>query len=165
MIKAKKIKNFITIDKQKVSYVSGNKYFRIIEFNYTGKIKIKSLLDENFVIKRNKNKILIINFSNANFSEDLFSYTGKLKIFNCNAYTPSNRVLRLFVNQHELQQWNTFMKSKDEDGDGPIYDSMTINWEDMDFDGNNNKSKRIHRKTIYDKETRTYTTTKEIRKR
>ena len=165
MIKQKNITSFINIDKQKVSLISNNKYFRVIEFSYTGNIKIKSLLDENFVIKSNKDKILIINFSNALFSENLLSYKGQLKIFNCNAYTPSNRVLKLFVNQQELQQWNTFMKSKDEDGDGPIYDSMTINWEDMDFDGNNNKSKRIHRKTIYNKETRTYTTTKEIRKR
>ena len=39
------------------------------------------------------------------------------------------------------------------------------NWENIDFDGNNNKRKYLHKKTTFDKDTKTYTTTREIRKK
>ena len=165
MIKPKKIKNFINIDKKKVSLISEKRHYRVLEFSYSGKIKIIPLLDKNFMIKNNNNKILIINLNDYLFPENLFNYFGNIIIYSCNAYDNNSRVDSLYINQTELQQWNTFIKVDGEDGDGPIYDSMTRNWEDMDFDGNNNKSNRIYRKTIYNKETRTYTTTKEIRKR
>ena len=158
--------DYINITTEFVS-IQTEQAYKIIEINYTGIMKITTLLDKFYKITNKNNKILIMYFGKENKKMDLrlFRYTGNARIINCRIVDQNLVSKYLYIKRNDLQLWNTLIKPLDEDGNEPIYDSMTRNWEDMDFDGNNNKSNRIYRKTIYNKETRTYTTTKEIRKR
>lgn len=156
---------FINIKTEFVS-IHTNRAYKIIEINYTGIMKITPLVNKFYKITNNNNKILIMYLGKENKRNlRLFKYTGTARIINCRTVDKNFISKYLYIKRNDIQLWNTLIKPLDEDGDGPIYDSMTRNWEDIDFDGNNNKSKRIHRKTTYNKETRTYTTTKEIRKK
>ena len=74
----------------------------------------------------------------------------------------------LYINKSNLELWNTLQKTEKvgtTDGVEQAWESLTKYWEDIDFDGNNAKKPYIHRTTTYDKETKTYTTIKEIRKK
>ena len=42
---------------------------------------------------------------------------------------------------------------------------MTVNWEDLDFDGDNSRMNQLYNYREYDYETKKYTTTRQIRKR
>ena len=143
--------------------------FKVIEISYVGTIKIKSLLPDNYMVANGNNKIIIVKtIKDNNIISDLFSYKGMAMITRCKLATDDLKLYNLYINKSNLELWNTLIKTESSGttaGTQQDWAYMTKFWEDIDYDGNNNKLSYIHRKTIYDKETKTYTTTKEIRKK
>ena len=143
--------------------------FNSIEIYYTGIMRIVSLLPEKYAIQNNSllNKITIVNKKDIEqLSSDLFSYRGKALISKC--ILIGYKRYNLYVNKSNLELWNTLRKNDKVEGEDAVVQDwayLTKNWEDISFDGNNAKRPYIHRKTTYDKDTRTFTTIKEIRKK
>ena len=153
----------LNIDKEMVS-IDTDFVYQLIEIHYVGTINIISLLPENYIIKKGNNKILIIKLNKGSSSlSELFKYEGYAMITRCNVLNDKLVKNNLYVNKSSLEFWNTLIKVEGQEE--PVYEYMTRNWEDLDFDGNNNKKYYIERIKTYDNETKTFTTTKEIRKR
>ena len=99
---------------------------------------------------------------------DLINYRGKALITVCKLVKEDLTSFNLFVNKSALELWNTLSKTELSNGTAGTRQDwayLTRDWENIEYDGNNNKLSYIHRKTTYDKEARTYTTVKEIRKK
>ena len=159
----------LNIEQQKVS-LETDKPFKKIEIQYYGKMNIQSLLPNNYSLKNNilEKKIIIKSGGSEKLNPDLFKYRGKAVIKKCILYLESGKKYNLYVNKSNLELWNTLEKTEKvgtTDGTAQDWAYLTKNWEDISFDGNNAKKPYIHRKTAYDKETRTFTTIKEIRKK
>ena len=128
-----------------------------IEIEYVGTINITSLLNNNYIVSNGNNKIIIVKMiKNATVLKDLFTYKGMAMISKCMLVTEDLKTHNLYVNKSNLEFYNRL---------DTTWENLSTNWEDLSFDGNNNKKSYIYRKTTYDKEAKTYTTTKEIRKR
>ena len=161
--------NKLIIDKHKVT-LNSTKEFRCLEITFAGSIKIVSLLPDNYIINKGLNKIIIVNLNNIGRTTynklieiDLFRYKGRSPITRIVFIDEYNIKSPLVIFREELELWNTLRNTNQDDFDKWAF--LTRNWEDMDFDGDNNKQYYIYRKKIYDKDTKTFTTTKEIRKR
>ena len=140
--------------------------YRTVVIHYVGQMNIKQI-DSDLVIKYANNKILIMNLKNKKISE-LFGYKGMALFTKCILTDTSRIKHNLYINKSNLELWNTLQKTEKvgtTDGVEQAWESLTKYWEDIDFDGNNAKKPYIHRTTTYDKETKTYTTIKEIRKK
>ena len=121
-------------------------------------MKLIKLLPDVYVIKKGRNKIIILNMSNKESSKiDLFKYVGTAYITKARLVDNNFNSINLFVNRIALQIWNVLGLEE--------WDNLSGNWENIDFNGNNAKHKYIHKKTTYDNESRKFTTTKEIRKK
>ena len=170
LYKEKTYNGNLNIEQHKVS-VDTNLIFNMIEILYVGKINIQSLLPDNYSLKNDLlSRKIIINkdYGSTTSQFDLFKYRGKAMIKKCILFDNANRQNNLYVNRSNLELWNTLSKTeKVGTTDGVVQDwaYLTKNWEDISFDGNNAKRPYIHRKTTYDKDTRTFTTIKEIRKK
>ena len=128
-----------------------------IEIEYVGTINITSLLPNNYIVSNGNNKIIIVKMSkDDSVLKDLFTYKGMAMISKCMLVTEDLKTHNLYVNKSNLEFYNRL---------DTTWENLSTNWEDLSFDGNNNKKSYIHRKTTFDKEAKTYTTTKEIRKR
>ena len=154
--------------------------FKVIEISYVGTIKIKSLLPDNYIIESGNNKIIIVRMDKKRFlaieeleelkaqqPTDLFTYKGIAMITKCSVISNSS-INNLYINKSELQLWNTLSQYESAtSGSGTKQDwaYITTDWENLEFDGNNNKKQYTHRHTAYDKETKKHKTTKEIRKK
>ena len=165
MIKEKTYTGNLNIAKKIVS-VDTDIDYRCIIIHYIGQMNIKEI-NADLIINDGRNKILIMNLKNKKISE-LFGYRGMALFSRC-ILTDRNRMEHnLYINKSNLELWNTLHKNKEvnaTDSVVQVWESLTRFWEDMDFDGNNAKKPYIHRTTSYDKETKTYTTIKEIRKK
>jgi|LUMU01.1.fsa_nt_gb hypothetical protein len=171
---AKYRRNKIIIDKHKVT-LNAVQDFRCLEMNFAGSINTISLLPNNYIIHKGLNKIIIINLNqtstvfNKSYDLDLFKYKGTAPITEALLINKHKMKLVLGIVRNDLDIWNVLGGYKDdylaEDIDEKDWAYMTRNWEDLDFDGNNNKKHYIERIKTYDNETKTFTTTKEIRKR
>ena len=128
-----------------------------IEIEYVGTINITSLLPNNYIVSNGNNKIIIVKMiKDDSVLKDLFTYKGMAMISKCMLVTEDLTTHNLYVNKSNLEQYTRL---------GGVWESYARNWEDISFDGNNNKKSYIHRNTTYDNETKTYTTKKEIRKK
>tara|TARA_R110002110_G_scaffold139063_5_gene325445 strand:- start:610 stop:1110 length:501 start_codon:yes stop_codon:yes gene_type:complete len=148
-------KQIVSIDKE-VNY-------QAIEIEYVGTINIISLLSDDYIIKNNNNKIIILKLSNNNKrKEELFKYNGVATIIRCTIVEGNLNKYNIRIKKHKLDFWHLLGV---DDDIKTTWDKLNRNYEDLNYDGYNNKKKYIHRKTTYDNETRKYTTTREIRKR
>ena len=142
---------------QKTIRIDTSINYQGIEIEYVGTINIISLLPSNYIVKSGNNKIIIIKLTkDEDILSDLFTYRGMAMITKCMLVTEDLKTHNLYVNKSNLEFYNRL---------DTTWENLSTNWEDLSFDGNNNKKSYIHRKTTYDKEAKTYTTTKEIRKR
>ena len=151
---------------QKIVSVETDIDYRAVVIHYVGQMNIKKI-DSDLIIKYGNNKILIMNLKNKKISE-LFEYRGMALFTKCILTDTSRIKHNLYINKSNLELWNTLQKTEKvgtTDGVEQAWDRLTRFWEDIDFDGNNAKKPYIHRTTSYDKETKTYTTIKEIRKK
>ena len=97
-------------------------------------------------------------------AENLFTYTGKATINACSLYLDYKNIIGIHIERTKFDFWDS-MLSYDEDGDDSSWVSLNTKYEDLNYDGYNNKKYYIERIKTYDNETKTFTTTKEIRKR
>ena len=142
---------------QKTIRIDTNINYQGIEIEYVGTINIMSLLPSNYIVKSGNNKVIIIKLiKNDDILSDLFTYRGMAMITKCMIVTQDLETHNIYINKSNLELYNRL------DGD---YDNISKNWNDLSFDGNNNKKSYIYRKSTLDEENNTFTTIKEIRKK
>ena len=142
---------------QKTIRIDTSINYQGIEIEYVGTINITSLLPSNYIVKSGNNKIIIIKLTkDQDILSDLFTYRGMAMITKCMLVTEDLQTYNIYINKSNLELYNRL------DGD---YDNISKNWNDLSFDGNNNKKSYIYRKSTLDKENNTFTTIKEIRKK
>tara|TARA_R100000808_G_C2041519_1_gene80936 strand:- start:15 stop:530 length:516 start_codon:yes stop_codon:yes gene_type:complete len=166
LFKDKTYNGNLNIEKNKVS-IDTNENFNYLEIHYMSKMNIEPIMNSNYVVKNDKlhKRIIIEKVSEGRDSvSDLFKYNGKAIIIKCIL----NKRINLYINKSNLELWNTLRKSEKKgstDGTAQNWAYLTKDWENISFDGDNSKKSYIYRKTTYDKEKKTYTTIKEIRKK
>lgn len=142
---------------QKTIRIDTNINYQGIEIEYVGTVNITSLLPSSYIVKSGNNKVIIIKLiKNDDILSDLFTYKGVAMITKCMIVTQDLETHNIYINKSNLELYNRL------DGD---YDNISKNWNDLSFDGNNNKKSYIYRKSTLDEENRTFTTIKEIRKK
>jgi|TARA_R100000458_G_scaffold20007_1_gene17770 hypothetical protein len=142
---------------QKTIRIDTNINYQGIEIEYVGTINITSLLPSSYIVKSGNNKVIIIKLiKNDDILSDLFTYKGVAMITKCMIVTQDLETHNIYINKSNLELYNRL------DGD---YDNISKNWNDLSFDGNNNKKSYIYRKSTLDEENKTFTTIKEIRKK
>tara|TARA_R110002020_G_scaffold122844_1_gene278751 strand:+ start:5801 stop:6295 length:495 start_codon:yes stop_codon:yes gene_type:complete len=164
MYKEKTYNGTLNIEKNKVS-IDTNFEYKSITIHYLGRLKIKSLLPKGYkIINNKKTKTLVIfkNYHSKNYSIDLFSYFGYARLLQCKVKGGYNYFNNLHINNTNLEFWETLNISKEKTQDWAY---ITRNWEDLSFDGKNNKKSYLHTTTTYDQEKNQATTIKEIRKK
>ena len=165
MINEKTYNGSINIGKKIVS-VDTDLDFRAIIIYYVGKIRIREM-HKGINVRKNTKTIIVENIKNEKINE-LFTYQGSALFKRCTLLDTNRRSHILSINNSNLELWETLKESKKNGiavGTEQDWESLTRFWENMDFDGNNAKKSYIHRTLSYDRETNTYTTIKEIRKR
>jgi len=170
MIIQKTYNGNLNIEQNKISVDTSYQYIGI-EIQYTGKINIQSLMPNGWTYHNNllASRITIKKDSESSTKlSDLFKYRGKAIITKCSLILDVGRTINLSINRSNLELWNTLRKTSTlgtTDGVAQDWAYLTKNWEDISFDGNNAKRPYIYRKTTYDKETNTFNTITEIRKK
>ncbi len=146
MIKNAKTQNHIKIQKKTIS-ISALETFKMIVIEYIGELKINTLLSKNYKFIRSNQKLWIHNtYKNKNIVQDLFDYRGTALITRCTMYDFENNKINLNVDKTAVQIWNNLHGINQLEGFKTYdWDTLTTNWDDMDFDGKNNKIKYIHR--------------------
>ena len=144
----------LNISKNSVS-IETDYIYQGIEIDYIGVLNIESTLPSDYIVRKGNNKILIIKLQNNNRNIiDLFTYTGKAIISKCVLVTKELESYNLYINNTALELYDALEGN---------WEDYTRSWQDISFDGNNKKYNYQYRKANYDKDTKTYTTTKEIR--
>ena len=168
MNKEKTYNGNLNIGEKSVSVETDHNY-QGLEIGYVGTMNITSLLPDNYIVANGNNKIIIVKTTKDDtIMTDLFNYRGKALITNCKLVKEDLTSFNLYVNKSALELWNTLSKTEMSNGAAGTKQDwayLTRDWENIEYDGNNNKLSYIHRKTTYDKEAKTYTTVKEIRKK
>tara|TARA_Y100000593_G_C4292312_1_gene328887 strand:- start:1125 stop:1595 length:471 start_codon:yes stop_codon:yes gene_type:complete len=156
MNKSEKYIGNLNIGKQSVSLDTDINY-QAIEIEYMGSMSITTLLPNNYIVSKGLKKILIVKLiKDNNVITDLFTYKGLAVITKCKLIKSDLSKYNIYINKLGLEFWDRF------NGE---WDFNTANYEDLDFDGNNNKKKFQYKKTIYDEDTNQYVTIKEIREK
>ena len=139
--------------------------FQMLVIKYIGHMKIYSTLPNNYVVKNGRSAIIIIKKDNNQKIEDrLFRYVGNAKIISCKIHYGFN-VNNIYINRVAQQTYDAFGKTIVIDGDDILqtWDGLETNWEDLSFDGNNDKINYLHIFSSFNEETRSITLIKEIR--
>ena len=144
----------LNISKNAVS-IETDYIYQGIEIDYIGVLNIETTLPSDYIVSKGNNKILIIKLQHNNRNIiDLFTYTGKAIISKCVLVTKELESYNLYINNTALELYDALEGN---------WEDYTRSWQDISFDGNNKKYNYQYRKANYDKDTKTYTTTKEIR--
>lgn len=166
MIKRQGHMRSLNVDESKVS-IDVDINWQGIEIDYTGNMSITTLLPSEYIVVNGNGKILIIKMEyNDDSVLDLFTYTGYAMITKCIIATKELTKHRININKLSLQVWNS-MKGSTKGGSltSQTYESLGEFWENIDYDGNNKKMSYIYQKNVYDKEAKSFTKIKEIRKK
>jgi len=164
MIREKLYTGNLNVGKKIVS-IDTNIKVKTIVIEYTGELKLKKV--NNLKIIKGYNKLLIMNLEKSNLNE-LFEYVGLALLTKCIVIDTNKTKQRLQINQHSLESWNALSKTIKSGTNVELiqtWESLTRFWENIDFDGNNDKKPYIYRSTSYDLENNEYTEIKEIRKK
>ena len=144
----------LNISKNAVS-IETDYIYQGIEIDYIGVLNIETTLPSDYIVSKGNNKIIIIKLQHNNKNIiDLFTYTGKAIISKCVLVTKELESYNLYINNTALELYDALEGN---------WEDYTRSWKDISFDGNNKKYNYQYRKANYDKDTKTYTTTKEIR--
>ena len=153
---------------EKTVSIQASEIWKGLQIEFQGKVEINSLLPDDYIVESVVNKIIIIKFNKRDeVLSDLFKYKGKLNILSCIMVSGDLKQTTIHIDKSSLQLWNTLYGSVNKKGETVLKDWAYLgeNWEDLDFDGNNNKYSYTYRKQVYDKESKTYTEIKELRKK
>ena len=141
------------IIKQKSVEIDTEISYSAIEIRYRGEMYIKNNLPNDFIVRKGNNKIIILRFSKDDtIHTDLFEYSGSCNIYYAMMVDKDLNTYDLLVKKPALELYNTFKGA---------WESMTTNYEDMNFNGNNSRIKAFKQVSSLDAETNTITTTKE----
>ena len=158
----------LNIEQDKI-VLDTNLDYNKIEIHYTKKMNIQSLLPGDCILEQNKlSSVITIHNKNKKNLTDLFNYKGKAVIYKCILFRNFDLKTNIYVSRSNLELWSTLSKTeKTRSSEQVIQDwaSITKNWEDISFDGDNSKREYVFRKTTYDKDAKTFNTFSEIRKK
>ena len=168
MAKEYSYKGRLIVGKAKV-YIDTELKYQGLEINYVGDINMTSLLPNNYIVANGNGKIIIIKTTkDENNYKDLFSYLGMAIITKCLLVDIDLNKYLLPIDKTSLEIWNKLGRTKRSytgDSEGQDWAYITRNWQDINFDGINNKLAYIHSKSEYDVEAKKITRTREIRKK
>tara|TARA_R100001530_G_C4267669_1_gene142256 strand:- start:193 stop:726 length:534 start_codon:yes stop_codon:yes gene_type:complete len=153
---------------EKIVSIQASEIWKGLQIEFQGKVEINSLLPDDYIVESGVNKIIIVKFNKRDeVLSDLFKYKGKLNILSCIMVSGDLKQTTVHIDKSSMQLWNTLYGSVNKKGETVLKDWAYLgeNWEDLDFDGNNNKYSYTYRKQVYDKESKTYTEIKELRKK
>ena len=172
MINRKPINGYIKINQYDVEIETDINY-QAIEISFNGIMDIQPLIGKNYIIKSGYNKIIIakLNYDYAIVSK-IFKYRGIANINSCTLIDKDYNKYNIYVDKSILQIWNRLkgyvVKYSESNPDNNVKQDwayLTRNWEDIEFDGNNNKYSYIHVKTNKNVGTGTHSITREVRKK
>ncbi len=172
MINRKPINGYIKINQYDVEIETDINY-QAIEISFNGIMDIQPLIGKNYIIKKGYNKIIIakLNYDYAIVSK-IFKYRGIANINSCTLIDKDYNKYNIYVDKSILQIWNRLkgyvVKYSESNPDNNVKQDwayLTRNWEDIEFDGNNNKYSYIHVKTNKNVGTGTHSITREVRKK
>ena len=154
---------------EKIVSIETDIVYQGLEIDFVGTMNITSLLPDTYIAKAGVNKIIVLKMeSNDIILTDLFTYRGMAMITRCKLIDANLNSYNLYINKPSLMVWNALRKTVSTGltaGTQQDWAYFGESWESIDFDGNNNKKNYLHRKTTFNEETNTFTTTKEIRKK
>ena len=153
---------------EKIVSIQTSEMWRGLQIQFKGKVEINSLLPDDYIVESGVSKIIIAKFNKRDeVLSDLFKYKGELNILSCIMVSDNLKSTNIHIDRSSLQLWNTLYGSVNREFKMILKDWAYLgeNWEDLDFDGNNNKYSYTYRKQVYDKESKTYTEIKELRKK
>lgn len=129
--------------------------YQAIELHYNGKLYIENLLPQDYIVRKNNSKIIIVKF---NKREEILS-----ELFNYNGYC---NITYGFLVDKDLQKHNLTIESPSVDTwniSKSVWDEDSSNWEDG-IDSSNNYGNSVKFKSVTDPETGVVTNTKETSK-
>ena len=175
MIRRKKTKRLTKTEKsailkvgEEIVSIQTSEEWKGLQIQFKGKVEINSVLPQDYIVESGVNKIIIAKFNERDeVLSDLFKYKGELNILSCIMVSDNLKSTNIHIDRSSLQLWNKLYGSVNRESKMILKDWAYLgeNWEDLDFDGNNNKYSYTYRKQVYDKESKTYTEIKELRKK
>ena len=175
MIRRKKTKRLTKTEKsailkvgEEIVSIQTSEEWKGLQIQFKGKVEINSVLPQDYIVESGVNKIIIAKFNERDeVLSDLFKYKGELNILSCIMVSDNLKSTNIHIDRSSLQLCNTLYGSVNRESKMILKDWAYLgeNWEDLDFDGNNNKYSYTYRKQVYDKESKTYTEIKELRKK
>ena len=87
-----------------------------LEINYRGAFKGVKKLGEGWMIKANKNKVLVISLAQTPIEELLFTYIGELRIINCKYVNWDNVMKFAKVENYNRNEWKLSNNNWGSDG-------------------------------------------------
>ena len=150
--------------KEKSVEINTDIVYQGIEIRYKGELYINNKLPNDFIVQKGNNKIIIIRFSNNDeIIEELFEYNGNCNIYYAKMVDKDLNEYDLITKKPALQTWGALGTKKLDDNSTSKYlwESLTTNYDDLYFNGNNSYAKTLKQVSKIDNEANKITTTKE----
>jgi len=139
--------NTLNIDKHNVS-LQTELHYKAIEIIFQGKLSIKSLLPNDYLLKKGVGKLIILKFNqNEELFKDLFSYTGACIIIEATLIDSELNKHKLSINTNYLTTWNRMTTTLKQDGTQLVktWEGLSDNYEKLNGSIRNDG----YEKTIY----------------
>ena len=150
--------------KEKSVEINTDIVYQGIEIRYKGELYINNKLPNDFIVQKGNNKIIIIRFSNNDeIIEELFEYNGNCNIYYAKMVDKDLNEYDLITKKPALQTWSALGTKRLDDNSTSKYlwESLTTNYDDLYFNGNNSYAKTLKQVSKIDNEANKITTTKE----
>ena len=150
--------------KEKLVEINTDIVYQGIEIRYKGELYINNKLPNDFIVQKGNNKIIIIRFStNDEIIEELFEYNGNCNIYYAKMVDKDLNEYNLITKKPALQTWSALGTKRLDDNRTTKYlwESLTTNYDDVTFNGNNSEDKALKQGVKIDNEEKTRTTKKE----
>ena len=125
--------NTLNINKHNVS-LQTELHYKAIEIIFQGKLSIKSLLPNDYLLKKGVGKLIILKFNqNKELFKDLFSYTGACIIIEATLIDPELNKHKLAINTNYLTTWNRMTTTLKQDGTQLVktWEGLSDNYEKL----------------------------------